>query len=145
MLQAVIGDADQPHPEGDGRIPPPVDDAVEIGRDQGGQHCPGAAVYGVEVIQKGGRRLWPDRRHLRGGVAVADVRRIRIEAEARGPVVPNPKLLRTEDLGDVMILDPGEVPDQPADGIGSGAGRFCQPVDVNAVDGGARASGGMRP
>ena len=32
VLQAVVGDADQSDAERDGRIPSPVDDAIEVGR-----------------------------------------------------------------------------------------------------------------
>ena len=49
MLGAVVDDADQPHGEGDRRVPVLVDDPVEVGVGDGAQGVGGGGERGVEV------------------------------------------------------------------------------------------------
>src|SRR5690606_18047943 len=79
--------------------------------------------------------LGPDRRHLLGPVAEAGVLRVGIHAEAAGPVPRLPDLRLVEQLGHVVVLHPGEVPDDPADRVAARLGRRRQLLDGEAVDG----------
>src|SRR5690606_29332139 len=98
-----------------------------------------------EVVGAGGDRrvvlgqhlgaLGPDRRHLLGPVAEAGVLRVGIHAEAAGPVPRLPDLRLVEQLGHVVVLHPGEVPDDPADRVAARLGRRRQLLDGEAVDG----------
>jgi hypothetical protein len=71
-------------------------------------------------------------------VAVAGVRRIRVEPEAGSPVVTDPELVGVEQLSDVMVLHAGEVPHQPGDRVRVRRRSFGQPAEVDTDDGVSR-------
>ena len=98
VLQAVVGDTDQPHAEGDGRIPAPVDDPVEVGRGQPLEERPGPGPHRLQVLHQDLGAVGSDLRHLCGRVAVAVVLGVRVETEATGPPGPDPELLPVEQL-----------------------------------------------
>src|SRR5437868_4711804 len=52
VLEAVVGDADEAHPQRDRRIPPTVDDALEVGGNEVLQHGAAARRDGIEVLQQ---------------------------------------------------------------------------------------------
>ena len=52
MLKAVVGNADESNAERHGRIPPPVDDAIEIARLHTSEQGPRAFLDGVEVLEQ---------------------------------------------------------------------------------------------
>src|SRR5262249_966918 len=86
--------------------------------------------------------------HLLGAVAPAGRRVARRQPEPLGPAVLHPDLVVAAGGGEMIVLDPGQVPDQPADGIrllrwavgelgggqaaGDAAGHFAD--SVKAVD-----------
>ncbi len=49
VLQAVVGDAHETHPESDGRVPPAIHDAIERAVVDGREHGSGAFVDGGQV------------------------------------------------------------------------------------------------
>ncbi len=59
-----------------------------------------------------------------------------VESEGLLEVLGEPDLVQAEGVGDVVVLDPGEMPDQPGDGVGSRAGPGVQVVGAEALDGG---------
>ncbi len=73
---------------------------------------------------------------LRGAVPVPGVVAGQPEAEALLPLPGQPHLVEPEGVGDMVVLDAGEVPDQPGDGVGAGGGAGVQAVGVQALDGG---------
>ena len=79
-------------------------------------------------------------RHVGAGVAVADVAGVEGQVEA---VARSPRAVHTcssaGDVGDVVVLHPGEVPDQPGDRVGVRAGPVGELVVVEAVDDGGAA------
>ena len=70
--------------------------------------------------------------------------RVGADTEARRPVARGPQLILTEQLGDVVVLDRGEVPDGPADRFAPGAGRACN-SSASRPSTAARTWSGMRP
>ena len=85
VLDAVVGDRDQAHAEGDRRVPPGVDDAVQPGRLDVGEELRGAGPHGVVVAGQRVGAVGPDLRHLLGRVPVAGVLGVVVEAEAASP------------------------------------------------------------
>ena len=56
------------------------------------------------------------------------------QPEPLGPALGDPDLLGAGDAGDVVVLDAGQVPDQPGDGVGLGVGSPGQVVVAEAGD-----------
>jgi hypothetical protein len=56
------------------------------------------------------------------------------QVEPRGPAANRPLLLDARDLGHVIVLDPGEVPDQPGDRVGLGVEPGGEGLLVKALD-----------
>ena len=52
MLGAVVDDADQPHREGDRRVPALVDDPVEVGVGDAAEVATGGVVDRVQVSEQ---------------------------------------------------------------------------------------------
>src|SRR5262249_18453813 len=124
VLGVVVDDADEPYAEGDGRIPRPVHDAVEIGLGQA-LHVPdGLLVYRVVVTGEefGGADAY-------GGdglavVTVAGRRGGERQSESVRPPTCGPDLLGSRDARDVIVLDARQVPDEPGDGVGLATDPF---------------------
>ena len=133
MLDVVDDDADQPDAEGDGRIPALVHDPVEVGIRERPQECERHRVNGVEVVAK---RLGVNDygRHLWGRMAETGVSRIQREPESIRPSGRHPDLLTPGDAGDVIVLDAGEVPDQPPDRVRLTVETSSQLIPAEAVD-----------
>ena len=54
---------------------------------------------------------------LLGGLVVAGVDAVEGQREAVGPAFADPQLVLVPDLGQVVVLHPGQVPDQPGDAV----------------------------
>ncbi len=90
-------------------------------------------VDGTQVAQQHVDALWPHRGDVLGTMAVAGVGGIGLEAAASRPVTARPDLLGVQQLGEVVVLDACGVPDEPADGVGTGFGRLAELVRAEAV------------
>src|SRR5262245_8607255 len=64
VLQAVVGDAHEPYSERHRRIPPPVDDAVEVGRGQRREQLLSPGADGFVVLDEHPRIPRAHRQHL---------------------------------------------------------------------------------
>ena len=117
MLKTVVGDAYEPYAQRDRRVPSPVDDAVKLARRQADEQRTGAIIDGVEVVQEHLRSVRPNRRNVRGRVAVPGIRWVGFQSASWCPIAADPQLIGVEDLRDVVVLDSGEMPNQPTDGI----------------------------
>ena len=58
-----------------------------------------------------------------------------VEPEASGPIAADPHLVGVEQLRDVVVLHPSEVPDEPPDSVGPGFGASREQGDIGRVDG----------
>jgi predicted metal-dependent HD superfamily phosphohydrolase len=115
MLLAVVDDADQPDRDGDRRIPPPVDDSLQLTsierRQVLSRHLVNVGVVSGEQI-----RRHSDCGHLRGVVPEAGRALGERQVEAFSPASPD--LAATCNVADVVVLDPRQMPDQPGDRVG---------------------------
>ena len=118
-------------PKVTGGIPAPVDHTIEVVGRQTSEHGRGAALDLVQVGEQHLRALRPDGLDLPGAVAVARVGRVGLEPETARPVPARPDLLGAEQLGDVVVLHPGQVPHEPPDRVGT---RFGGPADLLLVE-----------
>ena len=76
----------------------------------------GAIVHGrVVAVQQGGLDLHGG--HLLSAVAVAVLLGCERQAESVVPTVRRPDLFVAGDPADVVVLDPGQVPERPGDGV----------------------------
>ena len=75
-----------------------------------------------------------DQGNLVGAVAVADVEDFQLQAEPISPTARDPYLFVSCHPCDVVILDPGQVPDQPGNGVGLAIGPEGQRLGGNAVE-----------
>ena len=98
------------------------------------QHRASAAADGIQILQKHLRMAWSDRRDIVGSMAVAGIRWVRHEPETASPVAADPDLVRTEELGNVVVLHASGVPHQPRDRVRSRCRWFGERRDVDAVD-----------
>ena len=119
VLRGVVDDADQPHGEGDRRVPVLVDDPVEVGVGDRAQRVGGGVARRVEVAaQVPGRGL--HEQHLVEGHAVAvHVGRQR-QGEPLAPAGGLPDGVVAQDAGDLLVDAAADVPDEPGDGVGAG-------------------------
>jgi hypothetical protein len=91
-----------------------------------------ASRYSKSTPARSGRMV----ARLLGTMAVAGVRRIRVESELISPNTRHPQLVSAKQFGDVVVLNAGEVPDQP--GANSAwRRRFGEPVEVDTIHGAA--------
>ncbi|GAA3127110.1 hypothetical protein GCM10017687_47300 [Streptomyces echinatus] len=119
-----------------GGVPAFVHDTLQVLGGQGAQDAEGLFVDGVVVPGQLLGRLDADLRDLGRAVPVAGVVPGQVEAEAFHPVLREPDLVEVEGVGDVVVLHPGEVPDQPGDGVGVGSRPTVQFAGAEAVEGG---------
>src|SRR5665213_583289 len=119
VLEVVGDDADQADPDGHRRVPTGVDDPLEPVVGDRGQVGHGGGVDVLEVVEEQ-VGFDDDQAHLGGIVPVAGVGPIEGKVEPFGPSAVQPALVGAPEVGDVVVLDPGEVPDQPGDGVGLG-------------------------
>ena len=141
MLQAVAEEADQPHAGGDRRVPAAVDDAVQLLGVDPPEVLEGERVHRLVVLDEVLQPLDPHGVHLLGGVAVADVVLVEGQAEPLGPAVV-PRLPPAGEAGDVVVLHPRGVPEQPGDGVSGAVGavvgtlrvEVARDVDVQLTD-----------
>ena len=98
-----------------------------------GASCRVVLVDGVVVAHqlRGGR---PHGRDLVGAVAVAGVPGVERQPEPLHPALGGPDLLGPEGVGQVVVLDAGQVPDQPGDRVGLGIDPEGQLPGFQAVE-----------
>src|SRR5665213_165201 len=128
MLNVVADHADQAGAQGHRRIPAVVDDAIEVRCSQLSDVRNGLRVHCIEVGQQQLVGPDPDGAHLVGAVPVTGRVRIERQTEALDPAALDPGLLGAMHSRDVIVLDAGEVPDQPADRVGIRVGTIGQLV-----------------
>jgi hypothetical protein len=122
MLHVVVEHRDQPHAERDMGRPPGIDHPVEIVVGHLGHQLHRLRVRLLVVLgeQAGGRGRGRDGGDLLRGVTVPVVRHFGGQPEPCRPARGRPHLRHAERGRDVVILHPGEVPDQPAHRVGAG-------------------------
>ena len=134
MLDVVVRDADQADAERDRGIPPAVDDPVQVGLADPVEVPQGLLVHGVVVPrQQVGVRA--DRGDLVAALPVPGGVRGEREPEPRDPALRRPDLLDARDVGDVVVLHPREVPDQPGDRVRAAVHAVGHRRLVEALDG----------
>src|SRR5205807_1999746 len=117
VLGAVVDDAHQSRAGGYGRVPVGVHDAGQLGgchaRDVGQREL-------VHFVVVAGQQLGGcvHLRDLVGAVPVAGVVARQVETEPVDPAVAGPHLLDPGHMGQLDVLHPGTVPDQPGDAVG---------------------------
>src|SRR6516162_8113316 len=118
VLGAVVDDAHQPRAGRHGRVPVGVDDPGQLVGGHAGDVFEAQLVHRVVVAgQQIGGRL--HLRHVVGTVPVAGVIARQVQPEPVHPAVPGPHLLDTGHIGQLNVLHPGAVPDQPGDAVGA--------------------------
>ena len=117
VLQVVGNHADQPHPEGDWRIPAGVHDPAQLRVVHPAQELHGAVVHRLVISDEQLRGDTGHLRHLVGRVAESGDRGRERQLEALEPAGVGPHLVALRDVGEVIVLHAGEVPDQPADRV----------------------------
>ena len=116
MLQVVRDHADEPDAQRDRRVPVLVHHAVEVRLAQALDVLDRMPVDGFVIPDE--QVGWhPDRSHFRAGVPVAGLGWRERQPEPFGPAFRRPGLLGARHVGDVIVLDPGQVPDQPRDRV----------------------------
>src|SRR5438105_15007506 len=93
VLEAVIGDAHQADAHGDRRVPPAVDDSIEIVVADLLQEPSHPTVDRFEVLEQRPCTVRPDSCDVFCFVPVARVVRIGLETEATGEVTRLPQLI----------------------------------------------------
>ena len=91
-------------------------DGVVVPNQDSGTHVHGGGLLGILTIP-GGQGL-------------------EREIEALGPALGHPDLFATGHCGQVIVLDPGQVPDEPGNGIGLVVDPKGQRLDGDAVEDG---------
>ncbi len=134
MLEVVGDDADEAHSEGDGRVEALVDDAIEIGAAEPMKVGHRRRMDGVVVLEQQ-PAADRDGADLLARLSVA--RRLRAErkAEALLEALGRVHLLAAGDFGDMVVLHPAQVPDQPGDRIGAGIGSCRELLLGEVLDG----------
>src|SRR6266545_4796024 len=133
VLEVVADDAHQPHAQRHRRVPCLVDDAAQVGVAETLEIADRLLVDGVVVAQQqllGG----PHGGDLVGPVPVAGVQRVQRQAEPLDPVLRGPDLLDPRGVGDVVVLDARQVPDQPGDRVGPAVDPQRQLLRRQALD-----------
>src|SRR5882757_2055540 len=135
MLEVVGDHADQPYTEGDRRVPALVHHPVQVGVGQVPHIGEGPVVHGVVVPGEQGGVGDLHLGDVGRAVAVTDGGRREGQPEALLPALRGPDLVVAGDLGDVVVLYSGEVPDQPGDRVGLAVGALGELVGGQPVDG----------
>src|ERR1700761_7283760 len=116
MLGAVVDDAHDSRTGRHRRIPILVHDAAQLVGGHAGDILQAQLVHGVVVAGqqvRGGAHL----RHLVGAVPEAGVVARQVEVEAVHPAVAGPHLFDAGHVGQLNVLHPRAVPDQPRDAV----------------------------
>ena len=71
---------------------------------------------------------------LVGAVAIADVEDFELQTEQISPTARDPYLFVSCHPCDVVVLDPGQMPDQPGNGVGLAISPEGQRLGINAVE-----------
>ncbi len=117
VLRTVVDDADQPGAGCHRWIPVGIHDAGQLVARHAGDVLEAELVHGVVVAgQQDGRG--PHLCHLFGAMAVAGVVARQVQPEPVHPAVAEPHLLHPGHIGQLNVLDPGAVPDQPGNAVG---------------------------
>src|SRR3954462_1115730 len=101
MFEVVVDHADQAHTERDRRIPPLVDDAVEVTGNQAAHVADRRLVHRVEVTEEQ-LAVDVDLADLVTALAVPGRTLRKGQTEPLTPAVGNPPLLGSDDVGDVV-------------------------------------------
>ena len=122
VLHVVVEHGDQPHAEGHVRGPPGVDHAVKVVVGELGHELDRLRGRLLVVLgeQARGRGRGRDGGDLLWAVTVPVVRHPGRQPEPRRPATGRPYLRHAERGREVVVLHPGEVPDQPAHRVGAG-------------------------
>ena len=115
VLGAVVDHADQPHAQRHRRVPALVHDPVQVRVGDPGDQPDGLLVHRVVVPGEQVRRGHGDQGHLLRAVAVPGV--VRLERQLEPLAVLGPYLRHAERVRHVIVLHPGQVPDQPGDRV----------------------------
>ena len=115
VLGAVVDHADQPHAQRHGRVPALVHDPVQVRFRDAGDQPDGLLVHRVVVPGEQVPGGYRDPRHLFRTVPVPGV--VRLERQLEPLAVFGPHLRHPERVRHVVVLHPGQVPDQPGDGV----------------------------
>ena len=119
MLQVIADHADHSDPECDRRIPAAIDDPIQIHAAQTANELDGPRVHRIVVAaQQVG--ACDQLGYLSWTLPVADGTGVEWQREPVAPSRGEPDLILTGHLGDVVVLDSGQMPDQPCDGVGFG-------------------------
>ena len=123
--------ADESHAGGDRRVPALVDLPLELLLVHAAEIAGGRKRHLVVVADEQIGVGDPDRVHLLGGVPMADVLGVVGQSEAFLPLLPHVRLPR--EVGDVVVLDSRQMPQQPADRVAGSGGTVAQSLMVEAV------------
>ena len=134
VLQVVGDHTDQADAEGDRRVPGRVHDPVQVGVPEGAQVADGLLVHRVVIAGQQLAGLRADGVHLLEGMPVAVVGRVEGQREPLRPPLAEPDLGPAGHVGDVIVLDPGEMPDQPGDRVALAVGPGGQLLGREPVD-----------
>jgi hypothetical protein len=134
VLEVVGEHAHQPHPQGHRRIPGPVHDAAKIGIGELAHVPEGLLVDCVVIPDQQGTRVHLHGGHVLGLVSVAGVLGVERQPEPLHPAPGGPDLLDLKGVGQMIVLDPGQMPDQPADRVRRRVEAKRQLLGREAVD-----------
>src|SRR6478735_3778054 len=132
VLEAVTQDAHEPYAGRDRRVPPLVDLALELRLVDGLQVARGRERHLVVVLREQRGVLDPQRGDLLARVAVADV--VGAVGQAEAILEPLPDLWLPGEVGDVVVLDPRQVPQQPPDRVAGAARAVVEGLVVDVLD-----------
>jgi hypothetical protein len=128
VLGVVVDHRDEPDREGHRRVPVLVDHAGEVGVLEGVQVGERLLVHGVVVLGEQLGRHRGERRDL-GGLHPVAVRLGRErQAGALVEAAGDPDLLAAGERREVVVLHPGQVPDEPGGGVGLRVGAEAEPL-----------------
>jgi hypothetical protein len=133
VLQVVCDHAHQPDAQRHRRVEPRVDYPVELtgrqARDVPNRFFKDRVVVAAKQFSPG-----PNQSNLVGLMAVADVMVVERQVEPISPTARDPYLFISCNPRDMVILDPGQVPDQPRNGVGLAISPEGQRLCGNAVE-----------
>lgn len=116
MLKIIADHADKTDAEGNRGCPPLVDDASQVGVGELLHVLDRPIVHGV-VVPEQELTGHLDGCDILSRVPIAGSRLVEREVEPLHPAIGRPDLIGAGDVRDVIILDPGQVPYQPSDGV----------------------------
>ncbi len=136
VLQVVAHHADQSRREGHGWVPAGVDDSPEVGLAERPQVLDRVVAH---VGHVGGQQFGAhaaDLGDLGGAVRVAGLAGAERQGESAHPSARRPNLLAAGNVGDLGVLNPADVPEQPRDRVGL---RIDSCLELRARQAGDRA------